>query len=86
MLRSYSLSFFVSQNFCSGVKLNLYTAAAEQNKNAEFEGLRIHGLLTDLRTFYFYSFDPIEMRFAFDETLQADASRDAFIGDMIHGM
>jgi len=56
------------------------------NKEAEFEGLRVHGLLTDLEAFYFYSYDPIQKRFAFDKTLVTSIQRDAFIGDMIHGM
>ena len=29
--------------------LSLYTAAAEMNKNANFEGMHVHGLLTDLQ-------------------------------------
>jgi hypothetical protein len=56
------------------------------NKEAEFEGLRVHGLLTDLQSFRFYSYDPIQKRFAFDETLLANAQRDVFVGDMIRGM
>jgi hypothetical protein len=56
------------------------------NKNANFEGLRVHGLLTDLQTFHFYSYNPIKKAFFFDETLGASGLRDAFIKDMIHSM
>ncbi|KAI0248593.1 hypothetical protein BJV78DRAFT_1276522 [Lactifluus subvellereus] len=59
-------------------------SAAEMNKQAKFEGLRVHGLLTDLQCFYFYSYDPIQKRFAFDEMLLVNTTRDAFIADMIH--
>ena len=65
--------------------LSLYTAAAEMNKKANFEGLRVHGLLTDLQAFHFYSYDPTRKKFAFDETLQASGAREAFIADMIRG-
>jgi hypothetical protein len=65
--------------------LSLYTAAAEMNKKVNFEGLRVHGLLTDLQAFHFYSYDPTRRKFAFDETLQASGAREAFIADMIRG-
>jgi hypothetical protein len=55
------------------------------NKNATFEGLRVHGLLTDLQTFHFYSYDQTRRKFSFDETLQASAARETFIADMIRG-
>ncbi|KAF8337140.1 hypothetical protein F5887DRAFT_985413 [Amanita rubescens] len=58
-------------------------AAAEMNKKVDFEGLRVHGLLTDLQAFHFYSYDPTRRKFAFDETLQASGAREAFIADMI---
>ena len=50
------------------------------NKNANFEGLRVHGLLTDLQAFHRRKF-----KFAFDVTLQASGPREAFITDMIRG-
>ncbi|KIK08823.1 hypothetical protein K443DRAFT_671881 [Laccaria amethystina LaAM-08-1] len=59
-------------------------SAAEMNKNANFEGLRVHGLLTDLQTFHFYSYDPTRRKFSFDETLQVSPARETFITDMIH--
>jgi hypothetical protein len=55
------------------------------NKNAKFEGLRVHGLLTDLQAFHFYSYDQSRRKFAFDETLQASATREMFMADMIRG-
>ncbi|KAN0078375.1 hypothetical protein V8E55_010432 [Tylopilus felleus] len=58
-------------------------SAAEMNKKVDFEGLRVHGLLTDLQAFHFYSYDPTRRKFAFDETLQASGTREAFIADMI---
>lgn len=65
--------------------LSLYTAAAEINKKVNFEGLRVYGLLTDLQRFHFYSYDPSQRRFAFDETLQAGNERETFIASMIRG-
>jgi hypothetical protein len=65
--------------------LSLHTAAAEMNKNADFEGLRVHGLLTDLQAFHFYSYDQSRRKFAFDEMLQASTARETFMADMIHG-
>jgi hypothetical protein len=66
--------------------LSLHTAAAEMNKNANFEGLRVHGLLTDLQTFHFYSYDATRRKFAFDETLHISPASEILIVDMIHGM
>jgi hypothetical protein len=68
------------------IRLSMHTAAAEMNKKATFEGLRVHGLLTDLVSFHFYSYDPVPKTFAFDEMLVVNNTRDAFIADMIHGM
>ena len=65
--------------------LSLYTATAGMNKKDEPEGLRVHGLLTDLQAFHFYSYDQSRRKFAFDETLQASATRERFMADMIHG-
>jgi hypothetical protein len=66
--------------------INLYTAVAEMNKTARFEGLRVYGLLTDLTTFKFYSYDPIKKKFAFDETIIVNVSREILFADMIQGM
>jgi hypothetical protein len=65
--------------------LSLYTAAAEMNKNTTFEGLRVHGLLTNLQAFYFYSYDQTRRKFAFDEILLVSLGREKFIADMIRG-
>lgn len=56
------------------------------NKGDHFEDLRVYGLLTDLTTFQFYSYDPIKKAFAFDEVLLVSAQRDMFIRNMIRGM
>jgi hypothetical protein len=37
------------------------------NKTANFEGLRVYGLLTDLTSFKFYSYDPTEVRLRRDD-------------------
>lgn len=71
--------------------LSLYTlaAAAEMNlnKNPNFQGMRIYGLLTDFNSFQFYSYDQIEQKFAFDDKLEVrpTAGRETFIADMIRG-
>jgi hypothetical protein len=72
--------------FASLGVVNLYTAAAETNRTARFEGLRVYGLLTDLLTFKFYSYDPIKKRFAFDEMIMVNVSREILVADMIRGM
>jgi hypothetical protein len=62
------------------------TAAAEMNKNAQLEGLRVYGLLINLNSFRFYSYDESQRKFAFDEILIVGPTREAFMADMIHGM
>ncbi|KAF8797540.1 hypothetical protein BYT27DRAFT_7228908 [Phlegmacium glaucopus] len=59
-------------------------SAAEMNKNAQYESLHVHGLLTDLQTFHFYSYDQSQRKFAFDETLHVSTTREMFMADMIH--
>jgi hypothetical protein len=67
--------------------LSLYTAAAEMNKNAKFEGLQVYGLLTNLRSFHFFSYDQSRGTFALDhKELKAGGDRESFMVDMIHGM
>jgi hypothetical protein len=85
---NYSLNYFVRLNSHSWVMLSLYTAAAEMNldRYATLKGLRVYGLLTDLQTFHFYSYDQSQRKFAFDETLQAHCDRERFMVDMIQGM
>jgi hypothetical protein len=52
----------------------LTTAAYKQNLETGFKtrtDLRVHGLLTDLSRFMFFSFDPVLHEFAFDEEFKA---------------
>jgi len=70
---------------CSFPLLSQYPAAAKANKTADFEGLRIFGVLTDLTAFQFYSYDPTVNEFSFDETLDVNVMRDVSFSDMIHG-
>jgi hypothetical protein len=51
----------------------------------EFEGLRIHGLLTDLTRFNFYSYDPVARKFQVDTKIVVDARRETHLSDMIDG-
>lgn len=66
--------------------LSLHAAAAKINKNLNFDGLRVHGLLADMETFHFYSYDQTQRKFTFDEILQVNSTREMFIADMINGM
>lgn len=52
----------------------------------DFGKLRIYGLLTDLIDFHFYSYDPLTNKFAFDETLVVNVTRDVAFTDMIPGI
>jgi hypothetical protein len=63
-----------------------YTAAAKVNKQADFEGLRIYGVLTNMTRFSFYSYDPSTNSFCRDEELIVNTRRDEFSADMIFGM
>jgi hypothetical protein len=58
-------------------------AAAETNKQLDFAGLRVYGLLTDLTLFRFFSYDPSTTRFCFDETLLVNVRRTDAHSDMI---
>ena len=66
--------------------LSRHLAAAEMNKDANFEGLRIYGLLTDLSQFRFYSYDPDTLQFCFDETIAIDNKRTGALFDMVDGL
>jgi hypothetical protein len=59
---------------------------AKLNKQTDFEGLRIYGLLTDLTLFRFYSYDPQNKVFCQDETFVVDAKRESFSSSMMNGM
>lgn len=63
-----------------------YTATAEANKETDFEGLRIYGVLTNLTRFAFYSYEPISKTFCEDEELFVETLRDGFSSGMIHSM
>jgi hypothetical protein len=62
------------------------TAAAKVNKQADFEGLRVHGILTNLHHFSFYSYDPMSHKFYQDGGIQVETQRDGFSSNMIYGM
>lgn len=69
--------------------LSLYTAMARRNEHAKFKSMRVYGLLTDLRDFYFYSYDQSQREFTFDETVKVRSfrgDREVFMADMIRGM
>lgn len=53
-----------------------YTAAAKVNKQADFEGLRVYGVLTNLTRFAFFPYDPISKSFCRDEIfVETDTTR-----------
>ncbi|KAJ2915092.1 hypothetical protein MD484_g5297, partial [Candolleomyces efflorescens] len=58
-------------------------SAAEGNKRNSY-GLRVYGLLTDLISFYLYSYDPVQNAFFKDDKLIANITREFFCSDMIH--
>lgn len=63
-----------------------YPAAAKANQRAGFPDLHIYGLLTDLEDLKFYAYDPVTERFAFDESLDVNVTRDHAFTDMVPGM
>lgn len=63
-----------------------YTAVAQVNKEADFGGLRVYGVLTNLARFAFYSYDPISNTFCQDDEIIVERLRDGFSSSMIHGM
>jgi len=60
-------------------------AAAEMNKSIDVKELRIYGLLTDLVRFAFYSYDPTNNRFCYDETIFVNNKRIDASSDMMDG-
>ncbi|OBZ74316.1 hypothetical protein A0H81_05624 [Grifola frondosa] len=58
-------------------------SAARTNKSANFANLRVFGLLTDVSSFRFYSYDPLLNEFHSDENILVNAKRDDFCCDMI---
>ena len=65
--------------------LTLQIAAVKLNKDTGFGDLRVHGLLTDLSTFCFYSYDPVNETFNPDEDILVNVRRDDFCSGMIYG-
>jgi len=59
-------------------------SAAERNKRNNYTGLRVYGLLTDLVSFYPYSYDPVQNAFFKDDMFIANITRELFCSDMIH--
>ncbi|CAA7265119.1 unnamed protein product [Cyclocybe aegerita] len=59
-------------------------SAAEANNRSGFDITRVYGLLTDLSSFRFYSYDPKSKSFSFDEDILVNAKRDDFCFDMIY--
>ncbi|KAJ2923911.1 hypothetical protein H1R20_g13182, partial [Candolleomyces eurysporus] len=59
-------------------------SAAKLNKDTGFGDLRVHGLLTDLSTFCFYSYDPVNETFNPDEDILVNVRRDDFCSGMIY--
>ena len=48
--------------------------------------MHVYGLLTDLSDFQFYSYDPTEQKFAFDERICVNVTREILFADMIKGI
>jgi hypothetical protein len=65
--------------------VELYPAAAKENMTIDFAGLRIYGLLTNVMTFDFYSYDPITKQFCFDESILIANKRPSLLADMVDG-
>ncbi|KAI0298866.1 hypothetical protein BC826DRAFT_967215 [Russula brevipes] len=60
-----------------------FLATAKENQKITFEGLRIYGILTDLGSFSFYSYDPKSNTFCEDDAIVVGNLRDKFLSDMI---
>ena len=57
-------------------------AASKPNKELHL----IYGLVTDLTTFEFYSYDPVANKFFKEEDYIVENKRESFFSDMIHSM
>ncbi|KAF8816701.1 hypothetical protein BYT27DRAFT_6384297 [Phlegmacium glaucopus] len=73
---------FLSPNNLAELFLELLSAASI-NEQADFAGLRVYGLLTDLTYFKFYSYDPQSKKFCLDQIFVVDNKRWTFALDMI---
>ncbi|KAI0282488.1 hypothetical protein BGY98DRAFT_912213 [Russula aff. rugulosa BPL654] len=61
-----------------------FLSAANLNKDSNFEGLRVYGVLTNLTRFAFFSYDPMSNTFCRDEEIFIDILRDGFASGMMH--
>ncbi|KAJ6590559.1 hypothetical protein DFH09DRAFT_1274027 [Mycena vulgaris] len=58
-------------------------SASELNRSVGFPSLKVYGLLTDMGTFDFFSFDPVLRTFYRDPTIGVARKREDFLYDMI---
>jgi hypothetical protein len=64
----------------------LAIAAAKRNADDDIgQNMRVHGLLTDLSDFRFYSYDPVDRRFAIDGHFMVGGDRRARLRSMVPG-
>ena len=66
-------------------EFNWHLVAAEQNSGSNLAGLRIYGLLTDLKRFKFYSYGPVTRQFYHDEDINIRKPKTSAVCDMING-
>ena len=73
-------------SFCTRLCcVELYPAAAEENKKITFDKLRVYGLLTNAVVFDFHSYDPITKQFCFDERMLISPVRSDALAGMVNG-
>ncbi|EKM61567.1 uncharacterized protein PHACADRAFT_82233, partial [Phanerochaete carnosa HHB-10118-sp] len=51
-------------------------ATAKVNQTTKKKSIRVYGLLTDFHYFRFFSYDPVQGRFYFDEEITAAGKRE----------
>lgn len=51
-----------------------------------FPNIHIHGLLSDMGKFEFYSYDPVTKKFFLDELIDVNSIKESQISDMIPGL
>jgi hypothetical protein len=54
---------------CTCIEHYTLAAVAKANETADFEGLHVYGLLTNLTRFAFYSYDPTSNTFYQDDEI-----------------
>lgn len=69
-------------------RVGYYIAAAKVNKRerANLEGLRVHGAITNLTRFSFYTYDHISDTFCQDDEILVETLRDGFSSGMVQCM